>query len=333
MKKVLLIFLVIQSSAMVLFGQDYDPEILKKLSKGGNQKRFRFLKRHLISDSTIAKYFDQQAIDWIGIYKNIVVSLPGKSDSIVYITCHYDKVDGNIIAAANVLLNGGLDILLSGFYLSRGVFDNGTGVLVATTLLKELSLRENYYTYKFLFTGQEEYGLRGARSHVARLNRGDYNKIKYAINVDMVGGTYSKEIGVAKDVSDPRLLTMVKSLAAENNFELYFEDVKKSGGTSDFEAFSGTSFGKDFLKSLKFNLIGAFIPQRSYFTKPKRSIPLINFSDRLDISFSETVSGFSPLSFGKIHSFRDRQNKIDPMHLKNYILILREMIKQIDSTH
>ena len=202
----------------------------------------------------------------MGLYKNIIVTIPGKRDSTIYVTCHYDKIDTNILSFVNLLINGYLDYLLAPTYLTSGKYDNGTGVFLSLRLMDKLLKRENKYSYVFLFTGLEEYGLRGARTHVSKLNLEEYSKIKYVINIDMVGSKENiNSIGVSADVSDKLLLSHLRGIAANNGLSLYEEEIKKSGGSGDFDAFMGTSFGKEFSRSINMNLISAFLPQKSYF--------------------------------------------------------------------
>lgn len=319
-------------SFLNLNGQEFDSKLIKSLSKGGNNKRFKTIRKHILSDTLLVNFYNKENVDWLGIYKNIVVNIPGKTDSIIYVTSHYDKVDGNIVSTANRLVNGWFDFLLSPTYFSKGTYDNGSGVITALRLMKIMASKENKYSYTFLFTALEEYGLRGARTHVSKLSKDKYNKIKYVINIDMIGGGFNNnQIGVTEDVSDLFLLNLVKKITENKELSLYLDKIEGTGKISDFEAFTGTSFGKDFTRSLSFNFIGALFPQRSYFTCKKTSIPLISFSDKLEVSSDEVFSAFSPFAFGRIHSFKDNDKVLNIRHLDKYYIVIADLIKKIEN--
>ncbi|MEK9612937.1 MAG: M28 family peptidase, partial [Flavobacteriaceae bacterium] len=158
----------------------------KVVNAGGNHYRKKAIVNQLeefgLKEQTISK-----RIDWLSVQKNIVVNVQGKSDSLIYIVAHYDKTDINPLKLASVFLNGLLDPLISWSYTSQGAIDNATGVSVALQLAKSLSKKENHYSYRILFSGSEESGLRGSRAHVARLKPEEFYLIKFVINIDVVG--------------------------------------------------------------------------------------------------------------------------------------------------
>ena len=212
------------------YSQIADTFLNEVISEGANQKRFKTIKKFLLSKPEIVSKYKQEKIDWLGIYKNIVVTVPGKSDTTIYVNCHYDKVDADIFSFANTLVNGYLDYLLSPTYLTTGKYDNGTGVVVSLTLLNELLRKDNKYSYVFLFTGLEEFGSRGARTHVSRLKIEEYSKIKYVINIDMIGSEENiNSIGVSADVSDKLLLNHLRDIVSKNELSLHEEEIKKTG--------------------------------------------------------------------------------------------------------
>lgn len=301
------------------------------ISDGTNQQRFRTIKKFLLSKPEEGLVFEKEKIDWFGIYKNILVKIPGQIDTAIYVTCHYDKVDANILSYVNLLINGSLDYLLAPTYFTSGKYDNGTGVAVSLALLDNLLGQQNKYSYVFLFTGLEEYGSRGARTHVSRLKLEEYSKIKYVINIDMIGSKENTNlIGVSADVSDEILLNHVRDITAGSNLSLYEEEIKKTAGSSDFDAFQGTTFGKDFIRSFEMNFVGALFPQKSYFTKKKHALKLISFSDKFKFGFSDFISIISPVSFGRIHSFRDKRSRLSLEHLNNYHKTIYQLIKKIE---
>jgi hypothetical protein len=243
---------------------------LNLLTKGNNHRRYKYLKNYLkkVQQNNIS--LKTQSIDWIGLYKNIIIEKAGRTDSIIYLVAHYDKIDASLLAFPNLLVNGGLDFLMSNIYLSEGAYDNGTGVVCLLSLLELLMSKDTKYTYRFLFAGMEEYGLRGSRRHMPK------------------------------------------------------------GASSDFKFFKGQSFFKDFSFSFQANLVGAFIPQRSYFTKRKKAIPVIDFSDDFKFSSSDFISTLSPLSFGSIHSYKDKITRVRIKNLETYCHFIWQLIGTIE---
>jgi hypothetical protein len=270
-----------------------------------------------------------QAIDWLGLYKNIIVEKKGSTDSIIYIVCHYDKIDDSLLTLPNLFLNGSLDILFSNIYFSKGAYDNGTGVVSSLGLLWWINNQNTHYTYRFLFAGMEEYGLRGSRRHVSSLSKKEWDKCLLAINIDMIAKKGIKEITISNNVSDPRLLQVARHISEINNFKLV-EASMPDGGLSDYHSFQGQSFSKELGLSFNANFIGVLLPQRSYFTKRKHAIPVVNFTDDIKITSSEYFSMLSPISFGTIHSFHDQSSRVSFNNLVEYSRFLRLYIDSID---
>lgn len=334
--KVLLLILSLTSLSHICYAQSFEntdsviyKELLNNFTIGNNQKRVKSIKSFVVNDKLENLSVKTQSIDWFGIYENIIIEKKGKTDSIVYITCHYDKIDGNILYLINTFFNGIFDIGLSNVTLSKGAYDNGSGVIISLMLLRWINNIDTKYTYRFIFTGMEEYGLRGSRRYVSSLKLNDWEKSVYAVNIDMVGHKSSENIVVTENVSDSILVSMVDSICTYNNYNLT-KTTLPSGALGDYRSFSGQSFVKDFSTSLMINTFGAFVPQKSYFTKKKKAIPVINFTDKFKLTGSEYLSIFSPISFGKIHSFRDNQKIVEINNLNLYTIVLQKIIVSLE---
>jgi hypothetical protein len=334
-KKLVCLLLISVSS---LYGQNipqnskdstYFANTLRSFIRGNNTHRCRFVKNYTTNEGLLNLTVKTESIDWLGIYRNVIVEKKGESDSIVYVVCHYDKIDGNITSAINTLINGSLDVLLSNIYLSKGAYDNGTGVVTSLGLLYWINSQDTHYTYRFLFAGMEEYGLRGSRRHVSGLKKSEWKKCFYAVNIDMVGKKGINGVTVTQNISDSNLIKISEGVTDYNKVKL-IKSKMPVGASSDYYSFSGQSFIKDFGVSIMANLTGAFIPQRSYFTANKKGIPVIDFSDDSKISMSELVSIYSPVSFGEIHSFRDNPNVVDVKNLVTYNTFLKSFLLSID---
>lgn len=270
-----------------------------------------------------------QAIDWLGVYRNVIVEKKGKSDSIIYIVCHYDKIDGNLLSIPNLFVNGAFDIILSNFFLTKGACDNGTGVVSSLGLMEWINTHDMHYTYRSLFAGMEEYGLRGSRRHVSGLSQQEWSKCVLAINIDMVGSKKTSGITVSAEVTDTHLLNQAKNISTLHHYQLAEVPIP-DGGSTDYVSFIGQSFGKDFAASLSFNVFGALLPQRSYFTKRKAAIPIINFTEEIKITSAELLSMLSPVSFGRIHSFHDRPKEVSIKNLVEHAAFFRLYIESLE---
>lgn len=304
-------------------------QTLNSFTKGNNFRRYRYLKKYSERKQLNNLVVKTQAIDWLGVYRNVVVEKKGKTDSIIYIVCHYDKVDANILYIPHIFVNGMFDIVLSNFFLSKGACDNGTGVISSLALMHWINQHDTHYTYRFLFAGMEEYGLRGSRRHVSGLSQKEWNKCVLAINIDMVGSTSTSGITVSSEITTPHLLSKARTISERHNFQ-FAEIPLPDGGDTDVTSFMGQSFRKDFGTSLSFNLFGAILPQRSYFTKSKKAIATINFTEEIKITAADYLSMISPISFSHIHSFRDKRKRVSMKNLVEHSEFFRHYIESLE---
>lgn len=294
---------------------------------GGNIRRGKAILER-IKDFRLTENTSKENIDWLSFQKNILIEIKGKTDKVVYIVSHYDKTDINPITFLSVLLDGFLDPLLSWAFLSDGAIDNATGVAVSLQLAKELSQTDLRFTYRILLVGSEESGLRGSRSHVARLSDSLANNILYVINTDIVG-VRNKINCVTTNISHSKLTELSLEIAKELNIELGNGKMPFLG-CSDYAAFKKTSFLTDFSRSLQFNMVGAFLPQRSYFTK-KRQTEIINFSSCELLDAGDYVGGALLFPIGAIHGFRDDIKLVDERKLYEQYKLTLTLVKKVDS--
>tara|TARA_R110002126_G_C10409927_1_gene496542 strand:+ start:133 stop:1188 length:1056 start_codon:yes stop_codon:yes gene_type:complete len=312
-----------------------EKEIMKSLNKsvekivnaGGNIKRGKsILKR--IRDFKLTEYTTTENIDWLSFQKNILINIKGETDKIIYIVSHYDKVDVNPLVLPSILLNGVLDPLISWSYTSDGAIDNATGVALSLQLAKQISKEKLKHNYRILLVGSEESGLRGSRSHVARLSDSISNNIFYVINSDVIG-VKGKKNCVTTNVSNSKLSSTSLQVAKELNIELG-KGTMPSLACSDYASFKKTSFFTDFKRSLSFNLTGALLPQRSYFTKKKEN-EIINFSSCDLLDAGDYIGGIILMPVGSIHGFRDNIKLVDEKKLYEQYLLTFNLIKKMET--
>lgn len=293
---------------------------------GGNLGRFSALSNQA-DKLGLSPHIRKEGIDWFSLQRNLIIELPGMSSEIIYLVAHYDKTDANPLVFVSLLLNGVLDPLVSTTFLSDGAIDNASGVSVILQLASELEKKQHHYTYRILFPGSEESGLRGTRAHIARLTPEESQQIKYVINVDSVGVTGAGNC-VTRGISDPHLTYLAKTVASKAEIPLG-EDTSSNSAVSDYLPFMGTNFYTDVSYGLKFNYIGGIFPQRSWFTS-QISVPVLNFSTcGLMGGASDILSSFL-LPIGKLHGFRDEMKKIDIETLYNQFAIIDGLLEKLE---
>lgn len=294
---------------------------------GGNLGRLSALKRR-IEAKGLTPYLTTQHIDWYGLQQNLIVEIPGKSRRTIYFIAHYDKTDANPLSFISLMFNGILDTFLSPLYFSDGALDNATGVSVLLELARNRSQQENYYTYRFLFAGSEETGLRGSRVHVARLPFEEKAAIEFAINVDTVG-VKDADNCLTLGVSDPQL-SYLATISAKNLDYTLGHDPFPRTSTSDYLAFQGMSTVSDFSYGIQLNFVGGILPQRSWFSNSE-TVPVLNFTScGIMTTSSDFVTSFL-LPFGQLHGHRDSTDKVDVKGLYELNMIVEEMLNKIEN--
>jgi len=315
-----------QNSEMLHSAESFQSTINDIANGGGNLGRLAALKRR-IEAKGLNRYLTKQHIDWYGLQQNLIVEIPGKSQKIIYFTAHYDKTDANPLTFISLMLNGILDTALSPFYFSDGALDNATGVSVVLELANRISKQENYYTYRFLFVGSEETGLRGSRVHVARLPHEEKSAIKFAVNIDTVG-VKGTENCLTLGVSDPQLSYYATTAAKTLNYNLG-HDPYPIASTSDYLSFQEISTSSDFTYGLQLNFVGGILPQRSWFSSPS-TVPVMNFSScGIMTSSSGFITNFL-LPIGQLHSYRDSTDLVDINGLYELNMIINEMLNNLE---
>lgn len=266
---------------------------------------------------------EREWIDWFSVQRNTVIEIEG-GEEIVYLVAHFDKVDLNPLAVVSTMLNGALDPLISWTFLSDGAVDNATGVAVVLQLAHALSqLDERRYTYRVLLAGSEESGLRGTRAHVARLGAEEKERIVLAVNVDTTGLSTTGNC-VMSDVSNDAMTKAALEASKTLGVELD-EGSLPPGASSDHAVFARNGPGLDIGRSAMFNLPGALLPQRSYFTsRSETEVLFLSACELIDIW--DYVGGCLCLPTGNLHGPRDSADKVDPIRLWETYAVLEEVL-------
>ena len=310
--------------------QPTGPELLRTveaLSGAWTNRGRKWAAEERIGELGLAPYLRTEWIDWFTFHENLIVEIPGTSDEVVYVTAHWDKVDTNPLALVSLLLNGSLDELVSWSYFTDGALDNGTGVALVLALAEHFAGRENHYTYRFVLTGAEEMGLRGARAHMAGLDPDEVSRIAFVVNLDTLARAGMRDC-VLSDVSNAHLMQRLLYAARDSRSSIGTAKMPE-GASSDHAPFAHTSFWYDFGRGLLFNLPGGLLPQRSWFTSVKDARVVVMGSCELS-DWSDYAAGFFFLPIGTIHGPRDGIEKVDAGALRRNYELVRFFLERMD---
>ncbi|PCI37228.1 MAG: hypothetical protein COB53_07085 [Elusimicrobia bacterium] len=140
---------------------------------------------------------------------NIYVVKPGKSDRIIVVGGHHDKVRAG-----------------------AGTIDNWTGATMVANLYKAMRDLSTDATIVFIGFAREEEGLLGSKAFLKNMDRAERGRIDAMINLDTlaVDGTFSWV-----NNSDRSLLTLIKNVAVRTGLAL--KEMTLWGGDSDSSTF------------------------------------------------------------------------------------------------
>ena len=140
---------------------------------------------------------------------NIIVVKKGRTDKIVVVGAHHDKV-----------------------HEGAGTIDNWTGATMVTNLYQALRDEDTEATFIFVAFAREEEGLLGAEHFLNTLPMAQRNKISAMLNLDTlaVDGTFSW-----KNNSTRSMLDLIKKVAQESRLDL--TEAYLSGGDADSSVF------------------------------------------------------------------------------------------------
>ncbi|MFH2201965.1 MAG: M20/M25/M40 family metallo-hydrolase [Elusimicrobiota bacterium] len=140
---------------------------------------------------------------------NIYVVKPGRTDRVVVVGGHHDKVRRG-----------------------AGTIDNWTGATMVVNLYQALKDVDTEATYVFVAFAREEEGLLGSKRFLSALSRAEQKKIDSMINLDTlaVDGTFSWQ-----NNSDQTLLRMIKETARRTGRAL--QEMSLWGGDADSSSF------------------------------------------------------------------------------------------------
>ncbi len=142
---------------------------------------------------------------------NVIATIKGKTDRVIVIGGHYDKVHEGL-----------------------GKIDNGTGSTMVANLYQALHGTQPEATLVFIAFAREEEGLLGAQTYVRSLDKSSRSKIDAMINLDTlaVDGTFSW-----KNNSTRAVLDRLAQVSRESGHAL--KEDYLNGGDADSSVFRG----------------------------------------------------------------------------------------------
>ncbi len=171
-----------------------------------NEDRFESVKKLFLKmgaeDSDVAVQKFQNG-------ENLIITKKGKTDEIVVVGAHYDKVSSGC-----------------------GVIDNWTGIVIAANVYRSLKDKETEKTYKFVAFGKEEVGLFGSKALVKSIPPENLPKYCAMVNLDSFGFTTPQAL---ENISDEKLMNLARQTS--NEMKIPYFQTSVAGASSDSASF------------------------------------------------------------------------------------------------
>ncbi|HMT07362.1 MAG TPA: M28 family peptidase [Pyrinomonadaceae bacterium] len=142
--------------------------------------------------------------------QNVIVTKKGKTDEIVVIGGHYDKVDAGC-----------------------GIVDNWTGIVILAHLYRTISAMTPNKTFVFVAFDREELGLVGSRDMAKAIPKDSRAKYCSMVNLDSFGLGYPF---VLQNASNPKLIKVAKELGETLKVPVSVAEIP--GASSDSASFN-----------------------------------------------------------------------------------------------
>lgn len=129
------------------------------------------------------------SIDKFKDVQNVVVTKKGRTDEIVVVSAHYDKVPEGC-----------------------GAIDNWTGIVIIANLYRTIRVMDTEKTFKFIAFDKEELGLVGSSAMVRSISKEKRVGYCSVVNLDSFGFGYPQ---VLENASSAKMTAAAKDLATE----------------------------------------------------------------------------------------------------------------------
>lgn len=148
--------------------------------------------------------------------RNVIGYLPGKTDTFIVFTAHYDHLGR-----------------MGKNHYFPGANDNASGTSMVLDLIRELSKKPNrHYSYAFMLFSGEEAGLLGSQHYVAN-PLFPLSKIKQVLNFDMVA-TGSGGVNIFNGSVHKKEFALLDTINKANNFGLELKMKSTSRGSDHY---------------------------------------------------------------------------------------------------
>jgi Zn-dependent M28 family amino/carboxypeptidase len=230
-----------------------------------------------------------------------------------------DGGEGHNLAA--VFGAGGREIVVGAHYdavklkdgtLSRGMVDDGAGVIALVRLAEALRGRPLRHRVRVVFFDQEELGLLGSKAFVAALKPADVAAVAANVNVDIVAYGDTLVFGGGKgEANDPLVRALLRVCAARRLACLEF--------SPHFPAGDDRSFNAAGIPNVSIGFVPAADAHQLWL--------LLNGGK--DSGLRE---GFVPDTLHNMHSPEDTLEKVDPATIDRTAGLLQDLVLELDST-
>ena len=216
---------------------------------------------------------------------------------------------------------GGREIVVGAHYdavklkdgtLSRGMVDDGAGVIALVRLAEALRGRPLRHRLRIVFFDQEELGLLGSKAFVAALKPADVAAIAADINVDIVAYGDTLVFGGGKgEANDPLVRALLRVCAARRLACLEFSPHFPAGDDRSFDAAGIPNVSIGFVPAVDAHQLWLLL------------------NGGKDSGLKE---GFAPNLLQNMHSPGDTLEKVDPATIDRTAGLLQDLVLELDST-
>jgi putative aminopeptidase FrvX len=214
----------LSTAQSVSFRVKPEPQIMDrlKLASAKNEDRQATLKKLFADENCTGERLQEQAVKHVKL-GNVICTLPGKTDDVILVTAHFDKVPAGM-----------------------GVTDNWSGASLLPSLLYGIDGVPRKHTYVFIgFTGEEQ-GMLGSEFYAQHLTKEQRGKIQAVINMDTLG-LGPTEVWTSQ--ADPALVKDLANVATAVHLPISTMNVDRVG-TTDSESFARYKIPRMTLHSL-----------------------------------------------------------------------------------
>lgn len=184
-------------------------ELRSYVSKGNKLPGVNINAKHaiaLVEQGAQAAKITLKQQEYIGKSHNVILDMPGETETYLVLTAHYDSTS-----------------------LSHGAYDNMSGAVGLLGIAEYFKNHPHRYGLRFIWCGSEERGLLGSKAYTAA-HEEELKNVALNINLDMIGCIMGKFIGCC--TAEEALVNYLNYFGAELGFGISVkQDVYSSDST------------------------------------------------------------------------------------------------------